>query len=212
MEPFIRLTPGTFGLRPDTRLLKARDYQALVDARRLLAETQQQTQELLAEAAREYERQKQRGYEEGMNQAKLEMAERLIQAAEHSVNYLAHLENKVATLVMTAVRKIVGEFDDVELTLRVVHRALQVVRNQPQVTIRVHPDQELALCSRLGERLLAGYSEVGALEVIADPRLAMGGCILETEIGVVDASIEVQLQALERALKSRIASPEQVQS
>lgn len=208
MEPFIRLIAGTFGLRPETRLLKARDYQALVDARRLLADAQQQARELLAEAGQEYEQQKQRGYEDGMNQARLETAERLIQAAEHSVNYLAHLENKVATLVMTAVRKILGEFDDTELTLRVVHRALQVVRNQPQVTIRVRPDQELALRSRLGERLLAGYSEIGAIEVIADPRLGPGGCILETEIGVVDASIEVQLQALERALKSRIASLE----
>lgn len=207
MEPFIRLTAGSFGLRPETRLLKARDYQSLVDARRMLADAQQQAHELLAEAGREYERQKQRGYEDGINQSKLEMAERLIQAAEHSVNYLAHLENKIATLVMTAVRKILSEFDDAELTLRVVHRALQVVRNQPQVTIRVHPDQELTLRSRLGERLLAEYSEISAIEVIADPRLAMGGCILETEIGVVDASIEVQLQALERALKSRIASP-----
>jgi len=203
VEPFIRLKPGTLALRPDLRLLKADDYQILVEARQALAEAQQQAQALLVEAEREYERQKQRGYADGINEAKMKMAERLIDTAERTVNYFAQVENQVATLVMTALRKVLGEFDDVELTLRVVRNALQVVRNQPQVTIRVAPAQELALRQRLNE-LLVGYNRIGMIEVLADPRLTTGGCILETEIGVVDASVEVQLQALERALKARI--------
>jgi type III secretion protein L len=203
VEPFIRLKPGTLALRPDLRLLKADDYQSFVEARQALAEAQQQAQALLAEAEREYERQKQRGYTDGINEAKMAMAERLIDTAERTVNYFAQVENQVAALVMTALRKVLGEFDDVELTLRVVRNALQVVRNQPQVTIRVAPAQELALRQRLNE-LLVGYNSISMIEVLADPRLTTGGCILETEIGVVDASVEVQLQALERALKARI--------
>ena len=44
------------------------------------------------------------------------------------------------------------------------------------------------------------------LEVVADHRLKGGGCVLETELGIVDASVELQLQALEKALKSRIGT------
>lgn len=203
MEPFIRLKPGTLTLHPEMRVLKAADYQASVDARQMLTEAQHQTQELLTEARQEYERQKQRGYEDGLSEAKRDLAQRMIETAERTVDYFAQVEAKVAALVMTALRKVLGEFDDVELTLRVVRNALQVVRSQPHVTIRVTPAQEAALRQRLNE-LLAGYNSVGMVEIIGDPRLSSGGCILETEIGVVDASIDVQLQALERALKARI--------
>lgn len=203
MESFIRLKAGTLALRPEARLLKAGDYQAFVEARQMLADAQRQTQELLGEASQEYERQKQRGYEDGMNEAKMEMADRMIEMAERTVDYFAQVEGKVAGLVMTALRKLLGEFEDTELTLRVVRQALQVVCNQPQVTIRINPSQEPILRKRVGE-LLTGYTGIGAIEIVADPRLHTGGCILETEMGVVDASMEVQLQALERALKKRI--------
>ncbi|HAS51189.1 MAG TPA: HrpE/YscL family type III secretion apparatus protein [Gammaproteobacteria bacterium] len=203
MEPFIRLKPGTLTLRPEMRVLKAADYQTFVDARQMLADAQQQAQALLTGASQEYERQKQRGYADGMNEAKMDMAEQMMETAERTVDYFAQVEEKVAALVMTALRKVLGEFDDVDLTLRVVRNALQVVRSQPHVTIRVTPAQEPALRQRLNE-LLAGYNSVGMVEIVGDPRLGPGGCILETEIGVVDASIDVQLQALERALKARI--------
>ena len=203
MEPFVRLKPGALALRPETRLLKAGDYQAFVEARQMLAEAQRQAQELLSGATQEYERQKQRGYEDGMNEAKIDLAERMIEMAERTVDYFAQVEGKVAGLVMTALRKLLGEFDDTELALRVVRHALQVVCNQPQVTIRINPAQEPALRKRLGE-LLAGYTGIGAVEINPDPRLGIGGCILETEMGVVDASLDVQLQALGRALKKRI--------
>jgi flagellar biosynthesis/type III secretory pathway protein FliH len=38
------------------------------------------------------------------------------------------------------------------------------------------------------------------LEPRADDRVSRGGCILETPLGIVDARLEVQLAALERAL------------
>ncbi|MDQ5910686.1 MAG: type secretion protein, partial [Pseudomonadota bacterium] len=175
MEPFIRLKPGTLTLHPEMRVLKAADYQASVDARQMLTEAQHQTQELLTEARQEYERQKQRGYEDGLSEAKRDLAQRMIETAERTVDYFAQVEAKVAALVMTALRKVLGEFDDVELTLRVVRNALQVVRSQPHVTIRVTPAQEAALRQRLNE-LLAGYNSVGMVEIIGDPRLSSGGC------------------------------------
>ena len=42
---------------------------------------------------------------------------------------------------------------------------------------------------------------MGYVEVVADARLDQGGCILETEIGIIDASVDGQLAALGLALK-----------
>lgn len=211
---FVHLKPGSLRLHPATRVLKAEDYQSLSRAQDCLAQAQQQAQELLRNAEQqaqglldaaqqEYAKQQQQGYADGMQAGKMDMAEQLITTAERTVAYFAQVEEQVANLIITALRKILGEFDDVERTLCVARNALQIVRNQPRITLRVPPPQEAALRQRINE-LLVGFSQIGLVEVVADPRLRSGDCILETEIGVVDASIEVQLQAMERAFKRRL--------
>lgn len=42
------------------------------------------------------------------------------------------------------------------------------------------------------------------VDVTADPRMKPGDCILECELGVVDASLETQLKAIEHALLGKI--------
>jgi type III secretion protein L len=203
MDPFVRLTDNTLALAPDTRLLKRADYQTFVMADQILSAARREAEEQRAEAEREQERRRQAGYEQGLAQARLEMATQMLETVERTVDYLGAVEHRVVDLVMMAVRKVLGEFDDTELTGRVVRQALQVVRNQPQATIRVCPAQADRLQQRLHE-LLAGYNSLRLVEVVADPRLGPGDCILETEIGVVDAGLETQLGALKRALRSRL--------
>lgn len=203
MDPFVRLTDNPLALAPDTRLLKRADYQTFVMADQILSAARREAEEQRAEAEREQERRRRAGYEQGLAQARLEMATQMLETVELTVDYLGAVEHRVVDLVMMAVRKVLGEFDNTELTGRVVRQALQVVRNQPQATIRVCPAQADRLQQRLHE-LLAGYNSLRLVEVAADPRLGSGDCILETEIGVVDAGLETQLGALERALRSRL--------
>ena len=42
------------------------------------------------------------------------------------------------------------------------------------------------------------------LNVVADPRLKRDSCILESDLGVIDASLGTQLKALERAFSAKI--------
>jgi type III secretion protein L len=203
MASFIRLNPDKTVLAPATRLLKARDYQVFEQAQQILDDAQQRADAIVAGAEAEFEAEKTRGYEEGLEQARMELAEQMLDTVGRTVDYFSGVEDKVVGIVSSAVRRILGEFDDAELIVRVVHNALHVVRNQKQVTLRVHPDQEQAVTGRLSH-ILSGHSAISYLEVVADHRLEAGGCILETEVGVVDASVEVQLQALEKAMTARL--------
>ncbi|WP_295409476.1 HrpE/YscL family type III secretion apparatus protein [uncultured Thiocystis sp.] len=207
MDPFIRLTNTSLTLAPGTRLLKQADYQTFVMAARILEDARRESDDARAEAEREQVAHCQAGYEQGLTQARLEMATRMLETVEYAVDYLGVVEHKVVDLVMAAVRKILGEFEETDLTVRVVRQALQVVRNQPQATIRVCPALAEPLRQRLHE-LLVGYHGLGMVEVFPDPRLGRGDAILETEIGVVDASLETQLDALEQALRSRLQKRE----
>jgi type III secretion protein L len=39
------------------------------------------------------------------------------------------------------------------------------------------------------------------VEVVADGRLSENSCLIETEIGVVDASLDIQLEAIRKVLE-----------
>lgn len=108
-------------------------------------------------------------------------------------------------LVMQAVRKVVDGFDSRETVVTVVRNALAVVRNQKHMTLRLHPDEVDVVRARVNE-LLAAYPGVGYLDIIGDARLARGACILESEIGMVEASLDGQIEALRRSFQRTLGS------
>ncbi|MCP5306236.1 MAG: HrpE/YscL family type III secretion apparatus protein [Chromatiaceae bacterium] len=197
----LKCADGT--LPPDTRVLKAAQYEILESGRQVLEEARRTAQEILNDAETQRESERARGYAEGREAARMEFGGQMIDSVGRAVDYFAGVEEDAIGVVLSSLRKILGEFDDHELIRRVVRNALQVVRNQKKVTLRVSPGEAEQLMSGIGE-IQAGLGNVGFVEVVPDHRLAARGCILETELGVVEASIETQLKALEEAMKARL--------
>jgi type III secretion protein L len=205
MAPLVRLSRVEGDSLPEGNILKAADYDLIESSRQVLDDARRQAQEIIDAAEHELQARREQGYREGADQARMELAEQMIDTVTRAVDYFTTVEEDVTGVVVSAVRKIIGELDDVELMRRVVRNALQVARAEKKITLRVCPEQEGPIRERVGA-ILEGFSGVGFLEVVADHRLSKGGCILETELGVVDASVETQLQALEKALRSRIGA------
>ncbi|ARP77549.1 HrpE/YscL family type III secretion apparatus protein [Bordetella genomosp. 6] len=193
-----RVRPG----RPDpaAEVLRGEDYAELLSATQIVAQAHRQAEEILAEAREESERERKRGYEEGRREALTDQAEKMIETVSRTIDYFAGIENEMIELVMSAVRKIVEGYDDRERTVIAVRNALAVVRNQRQMTLRLHP-AEVDVIREGMNQLLAAYPGVGYLDLLPDARLAPGACILESEIGMVEASIEDQLCALRAAFE-----------
>ena len=81
------------------------------------------------------------------------------------------------------------------------------VRRAKYLKFRVHPQN----LTRLRDELNADLqnTDLGmSVEIEADDTLALGACILSTDIAVIDAGIEAQLEAISAAIapKSREAS------
>ncbi|MEG1769575.1 MAG: FliH/SctL family protein, partial [Comamonas sp.] len=83
--------------------------------------------------------------------------------------------------------------------------ALSVVRNQKQMTLRLQPQQVEVVRTRIND-LLSAYPGVGYLDIVPDGRLGAHACILESEIGLVEASIDGQIAALEKAFQKVLGS------
>jgi type III secretion protein L len=79
-----------------------------------------------------------------------------------------------------------------------------VIRTQRQVTLKVAPELVETVRSRVSE-LTATFPTIETFDVVEDPRLKGSSCVLETEAGVADASVDSQLAAIERSLKKHIA-------
>ena len=192
-------------LAPGTRIVPAADVAAWTDAQGLLAAARAQAQAIVASAQEQLAQERARGYAEGVAEAKMEQMEKMIETVGRTVEYFAAVENDVVALVMGAVRKIIDGYDDNERVMMVVRGALSVVRNQKQMTLRVPPERLDSLRARVNE-LLAAYPGVGYLDMVADARLKGDACILESEIGLVEASMDVQITALEGAFRKVLGS------
>jgi flagellar assembly protein FliH len=77
--------------------------------------------------------------------------------------------------------------------------ALEKLRGQEISRVRVHP----AHVSLLTESLRQNTS-AAKVEVVADPSRAVGAIIFETQRGNLDASVDSQLQEIERGLVDRL--------
>jgi len=207
LVPRDRLTPRKLAARidPAAKVVRAADHAALVRAQALLDDAHAQADAIIAGAKAAFDAERQRGYADGKEQALLDQAEKMIETVSRTVDYFAGVENEMVDLVMQAVRKVVDGFDDREKVVVVVRNALAVVRNQKQMTLRLHPDEVEPVRERINE-ILAAYPGVGYLDLVPDLRLSRGACILESEIGMVEASLEGQLEAVRGAFQRTLGS------
>ena len=204
--PRAGLTPADAPrIDPAARILRAADHAALMQADALVAQAREQADAIVARAQSAFEAERERGYADGKEEALMGQAERMIETVGRTIEYFAGVENEMVDLVMASVRKVIDGFDDREKVMIVVRNALAVVRNQKQMTLRLHPDEVETVRGHIND-LLAAYPGVGYLDILADGRLARGACILESEIGMVEASLENQIQALRTAFQRTLGS------
>jgi type III secretion protein L len=192
-------------LAPGVKVLPREAVQQWRQAEDVVAAAHQQALQTAADAAEAFAAEQERGYADGQEQARLEQAEKMIENVSRTIDYFARVESQMVDLVMQSVQKIVSDYDDEARVLATVKNALSVVRNQKQMTLRLHP-QQVEMVKRRVNDLLAAYPGVGYLDIVADHRLKADACILESEIGLVEASLEGQLNALRSAFEKILGS------
>ena len=197
---------GESSVRPaaETKIIKADEYALYLEAASLLDAAREKAAAMEAQAEKAYERKKEEGYRDGMEEGKLEHAEKMMETILSSVEFIEGIENTLVSVVNQAIRKIIGEMDDKERIVSIVRNALNTVRGQQKVTVRVAPADEAAVSEALAAMTAGSSSGSAFLTIMADARLPRDSCILESELGVVDASLETQLKALENAFHSKI--------
>lgn len=190
---------------PECRVLKAVDAKAISDARALLDDSQAEAERTREAAKQAYEDEKQRGYDDGLAAGADQIAQRLVELTAHGAEVIKDYETHVPDIVISALRQILGTYDDTELAVKTVKQALRMFHKQTDLTIRVPPDRLEAVRSRVGEFRIGGAT-TPYIEVVGDRDLPSGGCVVESEFGSVDASVDAQLAVLEQAMRKDMST------
>ena len=187
------------------RLVKASDVAAVTSADEIIAAAEAEALRLRQEAVAAYEAEKSRGFEEGLQAGLKKIAEEKLDFAYESAAYMESVEEKLADIVIKALKKCVSQVGDKTLVVEIVRKAMKaVVRNQRQITLKVAPDMVDTVKSRLGE-ILSDYPALERVDVVEDARLKGSAAIIETEAGVADASVDTQLAAIENSIRKHFA-------
>jgi type III secretion protein L len=193
-----------FQVVSDRRLVKSFDVATVRTAEEIIATAEAEASRIREEAKAAFEAEKKRGYETGIQNGKMEIAMQKLDLVDQSVAFMESVESKMADVVLKALKSFVSEVGDKEMVVQIVRKTMAaVIRTQRQVTLKVAPEMVATVKARLAE-LRADYPTVESMDVVEDSRLKGPACILETEAGVADASVDTQLAAIESSLKRHL--------
>ncbi|WP_157793080.1 HrpE/YscL family type III secretion apparatus protein [Bordetella genomosp. 8] len=182
------------------KIVRRDEHVAFLDAKDLLRRARDDAARLAEQAREAYRRERDRGHAEGLQAARVEQAAAMLSVAQQTTDYLRRIERDMADLVVTSVRRIVGDFDATDRALTVVRGGLAVLRRQKNVLLRMHTD-DAAVVRQHMQALLVRFPGVDYLDVVSDDRLPSGTCRMETPIGTIETSVDKQLDVLQRALE-----------
>ena len=117
--------------------------------------------------------------------------------------YFQRIEAEVVGLAVAIARKILHREAQVDplLLAGVVRVGLDNVGAGTRVRLRVHPNQVLAW-----QEFFAQQADLQHLpELMGDPSLGVGQCMLETELGSTDLTLEAQLKEIEQGFFDLLA-------
>jgi type III secretion protein L len=178
-----------------------------------LTAAQEQAAEILAAAGREAEalrgEAREAGRNEGREEGRNEILPALISFAQAGQSLIVFEEQMVARFTPQIVRlaleiaeKVVGKTvaEDPAIVAAVLERAKKEVPDARMVRVRLHPADHQVLADMRPELVRAGEEGGRKIEVLVSDEIGRGGCRIETEIGVVDATLPTQFQEIKRQL------------
>lgn len=86
-----------------------------------------------------------------------------------------------------------------ELFPQMVTELLQLAAGSPQIEIRLHPE-DLRQLHDCGQDVLQRLGRLGEAQLLPDPTLARGDCVVQTRHGEIDSRLSTQLARIEAEL------------
>lgn len=157
-----------------------------------------------------------KGFTEGKEKGKLEgfaeatglmntLVDGLKQLEQARGVYYGKAEKEMVDLVLLVAAEIIRRevSQDTNIVVDVLRKAVAELETRQSIVVRLSP-HDIALISGMRESLQGEMEVIEHIEFKADPAITPGGCILETNIGSLDATVENRLMNIHRALREQM--------
>lgn len=200
MKYFSLLDESSVTPSADTKIIPKAEFEKLLSGKQLLDEVEKQYEAFQIQLAEDKKAALERGYKDGYQQGLTEFNEHILQLDATSKSLRIDMQNQVLSFALKAAKKIVGEALHIqpELILDIVKQTLKPVREAHTIKIGVSKEDRILLEKKKDE-IKKQLDQVDVLVIEERADVETGGCIIETESGIINATLENQWRALEAA-------------
>ena len=190
-------------LAPGQKVDPATEFATLQEAAELLDTVKKEAEHYRLETAKEAEVIKERAFQEGFQSALESLNVHILELDRELKQIREEVHKKILPLALRAARKVVGE----ELRLHpdrivdIVLNSLKPVTQHRKITIYVNR-QDLETLEKHKSKIKDIFEKLESFSLQEHPDVEPGGCIIETEAGIINAQLENQWRALEAAFES----------
>lgn len=125
------------------------------------------------------------------------------QAIDVREEIIAASEKQMVDMILMVARKVIKDevVERKEVVLNNIREALRRIKDRDRVNIRVNfADLELTTAHK--DELIKMMESLRKVNIYEDSRVDRGGCIIETDVGSIDARISTQLKEIEEAIRN----------
>lgn len=199
---------------PHAHILRLEDYAVLLEKEAILQEAKNKQKKLLEQADLQIKMMKesaQANIEQMRQQAEIEIEqhrqqkqfEMIFDMLNKGIEFFSIMEETLVQTIKSLAIKIFEEIPPEERIYKLVKTTIKELGEGKTLHISVHPDQ----CSLLKKNIKDVQEQVPTLErieVVANKSLNIDECTLETETGILEAGLNIQLDNIMKAIKAML--------
>jgi type III secretion protein L len=202
MKWFSLLYSGDLHPSSDEKIIKAADFSTLVESQEVLEKAREDAKKHLEKTKKECEKLREKAKEKGFDEGLEKFNEQILFLDEQLKTLRHEMQKLVLPIALKAAKRIVAKEleSHPETIVDIVMQAIAPISESHNVTIYVNKGDKAHL-EEAKPKIKEFLSQADHLTIAERADVEPGGCIIKTEGGMINATIENQWKALERAFE-----------
>jgi len=177
------------------------------EAEKIILEAEKKVSEIEHDAyMKGHEAGREEGYKEGQAEV-MRLIDRLSTVVSTAVDIRDDLikssEKLMTEMILMISRKVIKDeiVERREIVINNIREAIKRVKDRDRIDIKVN-FADLDMTTAHKDELIKMMESLKKINIYEDSRIERGGCIIETDVGTIDARISTQLDAIEEAIRN----------
>lgn len=187
-------------IAPKTKIITKDEVSKIVEGSEVLTAIKEDAEQFRRQVIEEAEKIKEEAQAEGYEEGFKNWAEHVAKLEQEITTVRAEMEKLIIPVALKAAKKIVGR--EIELSetviVDIVANSLKAVSTHKKITVNVNK-KDLEILEKHKQPLKSLFENLEAFSIKEREDIQPGGCIIETEGGIINAQLDNLWRTLERA-------------